>query len=133
VRKGKKIKLEKKKEEEKEEKEIYQITIDIMCTFRIVATLCPCEDEECCQRDKLEKHLIYFGHVIDIHSCVQFRDSLPRCPGAFTNEKPDRLLVQKGMNPNDRASKLDCRYARYEVVKPYADYRVCDECVRTCD
>ncbi|OAA77913.1 hypothetical protein LEL_04736 [Akanthomyces lecanii RCEF 1005] len=60
-----------------------------------------------------ETYDTHAGHIEQVTTV--FRTWKPACLGMFTNNDPDRLLVQWGMDPDNANSKQDCKNARYVI------------------
>lgn len=80
-----------------------------------------------------ETYDTHAGHIEQVTTV--FRTWKPACLGMFTNNDPDRLLVQWGMDPDNANSKQDCKNARYVIPdkSPQVFDRCCERCKVLCE
>ena len=106
-----------------------------MCEFEVHAVYCLCMDRKCKLKvtELGETYDTQSGHIEKV--VTVFRTYKPTCLGMFTNNDPDRLLVQWGMDPANANSTQDCKNARYVIAEKspevYAD--CCEKCKTLCE
>lgn len=106
-----------------------------MCEFEVWAVYCPCMDTMCKLKvtELGETYKTHAGHIAQVTTV--FRTWKPTCLGMFTNNDPERLLVQWGMDPDNANSTQDCRNARYVIREksPQVFEECCDRCQVLCE